>query len=50
MRLFKLRIAVWVLDNVPLRGPFAILAPWLFGYIINSRPHKVTPRKGDEDG
>ncbi len=35
------RLAVWVFDNVPLRGPLAPLAPWLFGYIIGAKPHKV---------
>ena len=35
------RTAMFIVDHVPLRGPFAGLAPWLFGFAINRRPRRV---------
>ena len=43
------RAALWVFDNVPLRGPFGRLAPWLFGYGIGAKPHKVEPNEKPPD-
>ena len=40
----KIKLAIWVFDNIPLPS---FLQPWLFGLIIGRVPHRI---EEDEDG
>ena len=41
------RLALWLFDHVPLRGPLARFAPWLLGYALGSKPKRVVPDEED---
>ncbi len=49
MRRLDRRFAMWLFDNLPLRGPFARWAPHLLGYAIGSRPRRVEPPDDTDD-
>ena len=38
------KFAMWIVWNVPIGR----LAPWLFGFAMGSKPHKVKQEQDDE--
>ncbi len=48
MRLDR-RFALWLFDNIPLRGPFARWPPYLLGYALGSKPRRVEPPDDTDD-